>query len=176
MIRENKKIREKIGGQILGMNKALTDNSVKCRDDLSIELTHEQLEFFLSCRKFNSEFYKGWVPTVVIPYKSGDVKYIGGIKGFHAHGKGQLYNKGNVPYAEGYFRCGMYLGPETTCFTQIFMDGTVEDVFSYIPSMEGSILKESDESIWIVQDVEDYLKKYDISNKIEDMAYYRMFF
>jgi hypothetical protein len=70
----------------------------------------------------------------------------------------------------------MYLGPETTCFTQIFMDDTVEDVFSYIPSIEGSILKESDESIWIVQDVEDYLKKYDISNKIEEMAYYRMFF
>ena len=56
------------------------------------------------------------------------------------------------------------------------MDDTVEDVFSYIPSIEGSILKESDESIWIVQDVEDYLKKYDISNKIEEMAYYRMFF
>ncbi|MDK2934855.1 MAG: hypothetical protein PWP27_2665 [Clostridiales bacterium] len=169
MIRENKKIREKIGGQILGMNKALTDNSVKCRDDLSIELTHEQLEFFLSCRKFNSEFYKGWVPTVVIPYKNGDIKYIGGVRGLHAHGKGQLYRKGNVPYIEGFFRCGMYLGPKATCFTDILMDGTVEDVFTYIPSMDRPILKEASESIWIVQDVEDYLQKYDISNKIEDL-------
>jgi hypothetical protein len=63
----------------------------------------------------------------------------------------------------------MYLGPKATCFTDILMDGTVEDVFTYIPSMDRPILKEASESIWIVQDVEDYLQKYDISNKIEDL-------
>lgn len=49
------------------------------------------------------------------------------------------------------------------------MDGTVEDVFTYIPSMDRPVLKEASENIWIVQDVEDYLQKYDISNKIEDL-------
>jgi hypothetical protein len=40
--------------------------------------------------------------------------------------------------------------------------------------MDRSILKEASESIWIVQDVEDYLRKYDISNKVEDLIYRRI--
>jgi hypothetical protein len=167
-------IKKEIGNKVQGINKVLTDDCVKRRDGVGIRLTREQLEFFQSCRKFNSEFCVRWFPTVVIPYKNGDVKYIGGIKGVHAHGKGQLYKKGNVPYAEGYFSCGMYLRPETICFTQICMDGIVEDIFTYIPSMDRSILKEASESIWIVQDVEDYLRKYDISNKVEDLIYRRI--
>jgi len=171
---EIKMIKKEIGNEVLGVNKTLTSDCAKRRDDTSIKVTKEQAEFFKSCREFNREFYRKMVPTVVIPYKNGDVKYIGGIKGCHAHGKGQLYSKGNVPYAEGFFRCGMYLGPKTTCFTEILVDGTVEDVFTYIPSMDRPILKEASESIWIVQDVEDYLQKYDISNKIEDLIYLRI--
>ena len=167
-------MKEKIGDKVLGIDKVLSGDCAKRRNGLSIKVTDEQLEFFLACRKFNKEFYGGVVPTVAIPYKNGDAKYIGGIWGLHAHGKGQLYNKGNVPYTEGYFRRGMYLGPQTTCCTQIFMDGTVEDISTYIPSMDRSILKEASESIWIVQDVEDYLEKHDISNQVEEIIYRRI--
>lgn len=162
-------IKKEIGNKVLEVIKTLTSDCAEHRDDTGIKATDEQIEFFKLCREFNRKFYNMIVPTVVIPYKNGDIKYLGGVRGLHAHGKGQLYRKGNVPYIEGFFRCGMYLGPKATCFTDILMDGTVEDVFTYIPSMDRPILKEASESIWIVQDVEDYLQKYDISNKIEDL-------
>jgi len=158
-------------GKVIGINKVQTDDCVKQRDGVGTILTREQIEFFKLCREFNNEFYKGSIKTVVIPYENGDIKYIGGIKELHAHGKGKLYYRGNVPYKEGYFRHGMYLGPEETQCTHIFMDDIIEDICHYIPSMDRSILREASESIGTVQDVEDYLVKNDISNQVEKIIY-----
>ena len=43
------------------------------------------------------------------------------------------------PYKEGYFRHGMYLGPEETQCAHIFMDDIIEDICHYIPSMDKHI-------------------------------------
>jgi len=157
--------------KVIEINKVQTDDSVKHADGVSIILTREQLEFFKLCREFNNKFYKGSIKTVAVPYESGDVKYIGGIKEHHAHGKGKLYYRENVPYKEGYFMYGMYLGPEETKCTHIFMEDIIEDICHYVPSMDRSILRKASESIQTVHDVEDYLNKNDISNQVEKIIH-----
>lgn len=147
------------------------DDCAKHKYGVGTTFTLEQIEFFKACKSFNNKFYKGSIKTVVLSYENGNVKYIGGIKEQHAHGKGKLYYKGNVPFKEGYFRHGMYLGPQETPCTQIFMDDTIEDICYYVPKMDRSILREASESILTVRDVEEYLDKNNIENEVEKIIY-----
>ncbi len=164
---ENKKTNDKV----IKFSKGQSDDRENKSDGTGIVLTREQIEFFRLCREFNNDFYEGSIKTVVIPYESGDVKYIGGIKGPYAHGKGKLYKSDNVPYKEGYFRNGLYLGPEDTQCTRVFMEDIIEDICKYLPSMDKSLLRNASEGIAEVQDVEDYMSKNDISSQVEKIIY-----